>query len=112
QESLSQRVARATRLLSTRVDLTREQQNQALLASMNSRARMQLRLQTTVEGLSVAAVTYYVSALVGHAAEALRTAGLHVEPNLATGISIPVVALIAWFGIHHIRKTVTRPGNE
>ena len=112
QESLSQRVARATRLLSTRVDLTREQQNQALLASMNTRARMQLRLQTTVEGLSVAAVTYYVSALVGHAAEALKTAGLHVEPDLATGISIPVVALIAWFGIHHIRKTVTRPGDE
>jgi uncharacterized membrane-anchored protein len=111
QESLSQRVARATRLLSTRVDLTREQQNQALLASMNSRARLQLRLQSTVEGLSVAAVTYYVSALVGHAAEAMRTAGLHVDPDLATGISIPIVAVIAWFGIHHIRKSVTRPGD-
>lgn len=112
QESLSQRVARATRLLSTRVDLTTEQQNQALLESMNSRARMQLRLQSTVEGLSVAAVTYYVSALIGHAAEALRTAGVHVEPDLATGISIPIVALGAWFGIHHIRKSVTRPGTD
>jgi uncharacterized membrane-anchored protein len=112
QESLSQRVARATRLLSTRVDLTRERQNQALLESMNRRARLQLRLQTTVEGLSVAAVTYYVSALVGHAAEALKTAGVHVEPDLATGVSIPVIAVVAWFGIHHIRKTVTRPSGE
>ena len=112
QESLSQRVARATRLLSTRVDLTRERQNQALLESMNRRARLQLRLQTTVEGLSVAAVTYYVSALVGHAAEALRTTGVHVEPDLATGISIPIVAIVAWFGIHHIRKAVTRPSDE
>lgn len=109
QESLSQRVARATRLLSTRVDLTTERQNQALLELMNSRARLQLRLQSTVEGLSVAAVTYYVSALVGHAAEALRTEGVPVEPDLATGISIPIVAIIAWFGIHHIRKTLTRP---
>ena len=109
QESLSLRVARATRLLSTRVDLTRERQNQALLESMNTRARLQLRLQSTVEGLSVAAVTYYVSALVGHAAEALQSAGVHVEPDLATGISIPIVAVAAWFGIHHIRKVVTRP---
>jgi len=109
QELLSQRVARATRLLSTRVDLTTERQNQALLESMNSRARLQLRLQSTVEGLSVAAVTYYVSALVGHAAEALRAAGVHVEPDLAIGISIPIVAVVAWFGIHHVRKMVTRP---
>jgi uncharacterized membrane-anchored protein len=112
QESLSLRVSRATRLLSTRVDLTREQQNQALLESMNARARLQLRLQSTVEGLSVAAVTYYVSALVGHAAEALRVEGVAVEPDLAIGISIPIVALAAWLGIHHIRRMVTRPAGE
>ncbi len=112
QESLSQRVARATRLLSTRVDLTQQLQNQALLESMNSRARLQLRLQSTVEGLSVAAVTYYVSALVGHAAEALREAGLHTNPDLATGISIPIVLRPSAHGLpnHHIRKTVTRAG--
>jgi uncharacterized membrane-anchored protein len=109
---LSQHVGRATRLLSTRVDLTRERQNQALLASMNSRARLQLRLQSTVEGLSVAAVTYYVSALVGHAAEAMKTVGVHVEPDLAVGISIPVVALVAWLGIHHVRRSVMQPGDE
>ena len=79
---------------------------------MDSRARLQLRLQSTVEGLSVAAVTYYVSALVGHAAEALRATGVHVEPDIATGISIPIVAVIVWFGIQHIRKTVTRTGDE
>lgn len=112
QELLSLRVARATRLLSTRVDVTTERQNQALLELMNSRARLQLRLQTTVEGLSVAAVTYYVSALVGHAAEALREGGVRVAPDMATGISIPIVAIVAWFGIHHIRKMVTRPSDE
>jgi uncharacterized membrane-anchored protein len=112
QESLSKRVTRATRLWSTRVDLTTEKQSQALLESMNSRARLQLRLQSTVEGLSVAAVTYYVSGLVGHAAEALRTAGAHVEPELATGISIPFVAIAVWFGVYRIRKAVHGPSEH
>jgi len=57
-ESLSERVARANQLLSTRIDLSHERQNRALLDTMNSRAEAQLRLQLTIEGLSVAAVTY------------------------------------------------------
>src|SRR6202012_1474834 len=61
QESLSLRVARATRLLSTRVDVTTERQNQALLESMNPRARLQLRLHSTVEGLSGAPGAYSAS---------------------------------------------------
>jgi uncharacterized membrane-anchored protein len=108
QESLSQRVARATRLLSTRVDLTRERQNQALLASMDRRARPQLRLQSTVEGLSVAAVTYYVVVLIGLAAEALREEGVRLDPGLVMGISISVVAAAA-LGLHRIRWSVIRP---
>jgi uncharacterized membrane-anchored protein len=112
QEALSQRVGRTTRLLSTRVDLTRERQNQALLESMNRRAKLQLRLQTTVEGLSVAAITYYTSALVGHATEALKIEGLHVNPDLAMGVSIPLIAVAAWFGIHHLRRKVMGPGGE
>jgi uncharacterized membrane-anchored protein len=74
---------------------------------MNRRARLQLRLQSTVEGLSVAAVAYYVVGLVGHAADALSGAGLHVRPNLAMGISISIVAAVAGFGVHHIRRAVT-----
>jgi uncharacterized membrane-anchored protein len=112
QESLSQRVARATRLLSTRVDLKREQQNQALLASLDRRARLQLRLQSTVEGLSVAAFTYYVSALVGHAAEALRASGIAINTDLTVGTSIPIIAIAGGLGIHHIRKVVTKPSGE
>ncbi len=48
-----------------------EAQNQTLLASMDRRARLQLRLQQTVEGLSVAAICYYVVGLaLGCAARA------------------------------------------
>jgi uncharacterized membrane-anchored protein len=105
-DSLSQRVARATQLLSTRVDVSRERQNQGVLESMNRRAEAQLRLQQTVEGLSVAAITYYIVGLVGYAAKGLRGAGLGVNPDLAMGISIPVVVVIVALGIRKVRKVV------
>ena len=102
--ALSERVARATQLLSTRVDIAREEQNQAILASMNRRAALQLRLQETVEGLSVAAITYYIVGLVGYAAKALKALGLKVDPDLVMGVSIPFTVALAALGIRRIRK--------
>ena len=58
QADLSTRIARKSALLRTRVDIELERQNQELLAQMNRRAKLQLRLQETVEGLSVVAITY------------------------------------------------------
>jgi uncharacterized membrane-anchored protein len=107
-ESLSQRVARATQLLSTRVDVTRERQNQQVLESMNRRAEAQLRLQQTVEGLSAAAITYYVVGLVGYAAKGAKALGWNVDVELAMALSIPLVALAALLGVRHVRKVVTR----
>jgi len=101
-------VARTTQLLSTRVDLTRERQNQAVLESMNRRAKLQLRLQETVEGLSVAAVTYYVVGLVAYAIKGLKAYGADVDTDLVVGASIPVVAVLVALGVRHIRKMVTR----
>jgi uncharacterized membrane-anchored protein len=108
QIELSERVARASDLLRTRVDIVREMQNQELLASMNRRARLQLRLQETVEGLSVAAITYYLVGLVGYAAKALKSAGYAVDPDLAMGLSIPLVALLAAFGIRYVRRSAAK----
>lgn len=94
---LSERVAQASALLSTRVDIARERQNQILLESMNHRAKLQLRLQQTVEGLSVAAIVYYVVGLVGYLSKALKAAGLHFDSDLAVGIAIPIVAgMVLW----------------
>jgi uncharacterized membrane-anchored protein len=107
QESVSQRVARANQLLATRVDLTRERQNQALLESMNRRAKAQFKLQETVEGLSIAAITYYVVGLIGYLAKGIKALGWDVNYELAMALSIPVVAGLAAFGIRHIRQTVT-----
>lgn len=108
QQSLQERVARATQLLATRIDMTREQQNQSLLESMDRRAALQLRLQSTVEGLSVAAVTYYVVGLINYLAKGAAELGLRIDPALATVISIPVVAVIVALAIRRVRRLVER----
>ncbi len=108
QAALAQRVARATQLLSTRVDVTREQQNQAVLASMDRRAAMQLRLQQTVEGLSVAAITYYIVGLIGYLAKGATAAGVALDPDLVTGIAIPVVGGLGWLGLQRVRRRMHR----
>lgn len=108
QQSLQERVARATQLLSTRIDMTREQQNQALLESMDRRAALQLRLQSTVEGLSVAAVTYYVVGLVTYLAKGLEHLGVPVNADVATVVSIPVVALVVAYSVRRVRRLVER----
>lgn len=108
-EALSRRVGRASQLLSTRIEITRERQNQQLLESMDRRAEVQLHLQSTVEGLSVAAVTYYVVGLVGYLAKGLHTLGVHVDPTVATAVSIPFVALAVALGVRRVRKLVRRP---
>ncbi|ALG67437.1 DUF3422 family protein [Beggiatoa leptomitoformis] len=108
QDVLSKRINNASQLLRTRVEIKHEEQNRALLASMDNRAHLQLRLQETVEGLSVAAITYYAVSLVGYIAKALKSAELlHVNPEIVMGISIPIIALLIASGVRHIRKSVT-----
>ncbi len=101
---LSERVAQASGLLRTRVEIARERQNQILLASMDRRARLQLRLQQTVEGLSVAAITYYVAGLVGYLAKGAAAAGWPLDPDLATGLALPVVVLAVMLGVRRVRR--------
>ena len=107
QADLSSKLARAADLLRTRVEVALQQQNQDLLKSMNDRTRLQLRLQATVEGLSVAAITYYVVGLIGHVAEGVNAAGLHVEPSLVTAAAVPVVALLVWWVVRRVRRRHT-----
>lgn len=105
---LSERVAQTSALLSTRVDITRERQNQALLASMDRRAKLQLRLQQTVEGLSVAAIVYYVAGLVSYGATAVKAAGVNLDPDIAVGVSIPLVALLVISTIRRAKRRIAR----
>lgn len=106
-KSLSQRVDRATQLLSTKVNLSLEQQNQSLMESMDRRAELQLRLQETVEGLSIAAISYYLIGIVNYAAKGLSAAGLGVDEKIITGASIPVVLSFTAFSIWRMRKHIS-----
>jgi uncharacterized membrane-anchored protein len=104
QATLSEKLSRAANLLRTRVDIELERQNRDLLKSMNERTRLQLRLQTTVEGLSVAAVSYYVVGLFGYLAKGLHDKGVPVDISLATALSVPVAVLGIWFVVRRIRR--------
>lgn len=108
QERLADRVARTTGLLRTRVELAMEAQNRDLLRSMNRRARLQLRLQETVEGLSVAAISYYVVGLVGYAAKAASASGIKLPVEQVTGLAIPVVVFLVWLALQRARRRLAR----
>ncbi|MEK9722272.1 MAG: DUF3422 domain-containing protein [Rhodospirillaceae bacterium] len=107
-DALGRRVARAGNLLRTRVDVALEEQNRDLLHSMNRRADLQLRLQETVEGLSVAAITYYVVSLIIYLARGAEHFGSTASPYVVGMLSLPVVAGAIWIGVRRLRKSVTR----
>ncbi|MCY1531889.1 hypothetical protein D9M68_671290 [compost metagenome] len=94
--SLSERITRTSALLRTRVDIATEEQNQQLLAKLTKGQELQLRLQSTVEGLSIAAISYYVISLLLYLGKAGKAAGLPINPEMAAGALIPLVLWAVW----------------
>tara|TARA_R110001583_G_scaffold46761_14_gene146593 strand:- start:1028 stop:2371 length:1344 start_codon:yes stop_codon:yes gene_type:complete len=90
-EDISRRVTRASDLLRTRVEMVLQEQNQKLLKSMNRRAHIQMRLQQTVEGLSVAAISYYGMQLFETMLSSLPSLGVQYNHELVSGFAVPVV---------------------
>lgn len=112
QQVLADRIAHTNDLLRTRVGIVQEHHNRHILQSMNRRAALQLRLQQAVEGLSVVAISYYLAGLVGYAAKAGKAAGLPVNPDMVTGILIPVILLGVWLGLRRLHKGHARHDEE
>jgi uncharacterized membrane-anchored protein len=100
---MAERATRAAELLRTRVDVERSAQNQKLLESMDARADLQLRLQTTVEGLSVVAISYYAANLLAYIAYPV-TEGLGLSKGMSMAIMVPVVILGVWAMVRRIRQ--------
>ncbi|HJW23352.1 MAG TPA: DUF3422 domain-containing protein [Rhodocyclaceae bacterium] len=111
QEDLSARIARTSQLLRTRVDIELERQNQEMLAELNRRAKLQLRLQETVEGLSVVVLTYYGSQLVQYLTKGTKELH-HLSPEVVTAASIPVIAALVAWGTHRMRKKLAAEAGE
>ena len=104
QEGLANKLMRAANLLRTRVDVEIEQQNRDLLESMNERTRMQLRLQQTVEGLSVAAISYYVVGLAAYVLKGVKDLGYGPDTSVSTAIAVPLVIVGVALVVRRIRR--------
>lgn len=106
-DHLSQGASWASSLMQARIETQLTRQNTELLQSMNRRAHMQLRLQQTIEGLSVFAVTYYLVGILGYVAEGLtgRLGWLNVTTLKA--VAAPVVLFLCWTLVRRMRRSVT-----
>ena len=104
QDALSQRVSRISNLLRTRVEIEQQQSSQALLSTMNARQDLQLKLQSTVEGLSVAAITYYIVGLISFLAKGAQGFGWPWSPETTAAAAIPVVAIGIWWSLRRLHN--------
>ena len=105
-QDLSLRVARATEALRARIETTIEEQNRDMLNSLNRRAWQQLRLQQTVEGLSVAAISYYLVGLLNYALKGLAKSGLPLAVESVTALLVVPVALGVWWLVRRRRRRI------
>ena len=108
-KTLAERSERASNLLRTRVEVALEAQNQQVLKSMEKRSVQQLRLQETVEGLSVVAISYYLIGILSKMIEGVGSYA-HAESTgkLVSILIIPVVVFLVWYGIRRLRKHILR----
>ncbi len=104
-KEMAERAERAAELLRTRVDVERSAQNQKLLESMDRRADLALRLQHTVEGLSVVAISYYAVSLASYLAAPLGDKIGMTKEALTAALVLPVVGAV-WFMVRRIRKSM------
>lgn len=108
QDALSQRVSRISNLLRTRVEIEQQQSSQELLEAMNHRQGLQLKMQATVEGLSVAAITYYIVGLVAYVAKGAEKLGWPVAAEVTAAIAIPLVAGSVWWSIRRLHNRLMK----
>ncbi len=112
-EDLSKRIERASDLLRTRVNLNLQEQNRSLLSSMNRRSELQFRLQETVEGLSIVAISYYMIGLISYFLSGVPLEQWGMSKKLVLAGSIPLVVCVVWFVTHRIKhKLIKQPGQE
>ncbi|EAR60450.1 DUF3422 domain-containing protein [Neptuniibacter caesariensis] len=109
-ERLSRRIARATDLIRSQVDLTIEQQNQQLLERLNDRSRRQLRLQAKLESFTIIVVTYYAFDLLERTIRNTVTeAPLRDDVLMGLSFSVPIIAGVLWW---YVRKLLSHYGED
>ena len=99
---VSDTLSDAMALARTRLEHTAQEHNQALLVSMEKRARQQVLLGQAVEGLSVAAISYYVVGLVGILIKALPH--FPIGTPILQAVSVPLIVLLVWLNVRHAKS--------
>lgn len=107
-ETLSDHIDRAASLIRTRVDLSLQRKSSHLLHSMDRRSAQQLRLQQTVEGLSLVAISYYSLGIVMYLARAAVDFGIPLNPTIVTGLAAPLIIGCVYWVIHRISKQMNK----
>lgn len=110
-DDLSKRVERASDLMRTRVNLNLQEQNRSQLTAMNRRSKLQFRLQETVEGLSIAAISYYAIGLLSYLFNGLPLKQWGLDKNVMIAGSIPVVLIVIWYVTRRIKHRLIK-GHE
>ena len=98
----SEKLDRISGLLRTKVEIQIQVQSHEVLDTMNQRTLMQYRLQSTVEGLSIAAVSYYIVGLLVYVFKGLGD-DAPISPKRLAAFSVPLVVLFVWLMIRRIR---------
>jgi uncharacterized membrane-anchored protein len=106
QQALSERISRMSNLLRTRVEIEQQDSSRALLVTMNQRQALQLKLQSTVEGLSVVAITYYLTGLLGYVAKVAKTVGWPISSEMTMAVAVPLIALAVWWTLKRVQQAV------
>nr|WP_320143157.1 DUF3422 domain-containing protein [uncultured Cohaesibacter sp.] len=110
-DDMTFRAAHASELLGTRVQVTTTDQNRQLLAQMDQRAAQQARLQETVEGLSVVAISYYAVSLLTYLLAPFAKV-IHMDKTMmAAALVVPVVAFI-WLSMHRLKERLIRKADK
>lgn len=110
QSELSHRIAKAADLVRTRISLSLERQNQALLKTMNDRVRLQNRLQAAVENLSVFAVSYYLLGLIFYLLDGWDGWLPGIANKELKAALVPSVLLGVWLVIRGVRRRAIASG--
>ncbi len=104
--NLSRRIAHASELLRTRVSMNQARGQFDLLKTMTERQQVQMKMQSTVEGLSVAAITYYGAGLVSYLAKAAVKFGWPIDAGITVALSVPIIACSVWLGLRRLHRRV------
>ena len=101
--TVTEKVQGAIELLEARISLSIQNQNKSLLDSLSATARSQFRLQQTVEGLSIIAISYYAIGLLGYVFQGLHDV-LPYPKEIMVALAVPIVVLVTYFVMHRIRR--------